>query len=57
MKDVEKIIGEINGTMTLSSMPLTEEDKERLRMCITGEASADEMVKQLVEKYSQKTEV
>ena len=56
MENIEEIIAEINGTMAIEGMPLTEEDKERLRMCITGEASADEMVKQLVKKYTQKKE-
>ncbi len=52
MKDTEKIIGEINGTMAMEGMPLTEDDKNMLRKCITGEISSDEMVKRLVKQYT-----
>lgn len=52
MRDVEKIIGEINGTMAIEGMPLTEEDREMLRECITGKTSYDDMVKKLVQKYT-----
>ena len=52
MKDVEKIIGEVNGTMAMEGMPLTDQDKDRLRECITGETSYDEMVRRLVKKHT-----
>lgn len=52
MDHVEKLIGEINGTMAIEGMPLTEQDKARLRECITGKTSYDEMVKRLVKKHT-----
>lgn len=52
MRDVEKIIDEVNGTMAIEGMPLTEEDREMLRECITGKTSYDDMVKKLVLKYT-----
>lgn len=52
MKDVEKIIGEINGTMAIEGMPLTDQDKERLRECLSGKTSFDDMVKRLVKKHT-----
>ena len=52
MKDVEKIIGQVNGTMAMEGMPLTEQDKDRLRECITGKTSYDEMVRRLVQKHT-----
>jgi hypothetical protein len=52
MKDVEKIIGEVNGTMAIEGMPLTDQDKDRLRECITGKTSYDEMVRRLVKKHT-----
>ena len=36
MKDVEKIIGEVNGTMAMEGMPLTDQDKDRLREYISS---------------------
>ena len=52
MKDVEKLIDQVNGTMAMEGMPLTDDDKERLRECITGKTSYDEMVKRLVKKHA-----
>lgn len=52
MKDVEKIIGEVNGTMAMEGMPLTEDDRQMLRKCISGDVSTDEMVKRLVKQYT-----
>ncbi len=52
MKDVEKMIGQVNGTMAMEGMPLTEQDKDRLRECITGKTSYDEMVRRLVQKHT-----
>jgi hypothetical protein len=52
MSDIEKIIGDINGSMAIEGMPLTEDDKDMLRECITGKVSSDEMVKRLIKQYS-----
>lgn len=52
MDRVERIIGEVNGTMAIEGMPLTADDKARLRECITGKTSYDEMVKKLVKKHT-----
>lgn len=52
MKNVEQIIGEVNGTMAMEGMPLTDQDKDRLRECITGKTSYDEMVRRLVKKHT-----
>jgi 2'-5' RNA ligase len=45
-----------NGTMAIEGMPLTDEDKERLRLVLSGDVTADEMVQQLAEKYRAKGE-
>ncbi len=50
MKNSEETIRDINGTMTIEGMPLTEEDKVTLQKCITGKVSSDEMVKRLVKQ-------
>ena len=38
--------------MAMEGMPLTEQDKDRLRECIIGETSYDEMVRRLVKKHT-----
>ena len=52
MKDIERIIGDINGTMAIEEMPLTDGDKDCLRECLTGKTSYDEMVNRLVKKHT-----
>lgn len=51
MRDVEKIIGEINGTMAIENMPLTQEDREMLRRCLTGKSTTEEERNRLIKKY------
>jgi hypothetical protein len=50
-RDSERLIGEVNGTMAMEGMPLTDEDKDRLRLILRGEVTADEMVRRLVAKH------
>ena len=49
--DPDRVIGMVNGTMAIENMPLTNEDKGRLRAILNGEMTADEMVRQLVAKH------
>lgn len=52
MEKADKIIDEINGTMAMEGMPLTDEDRDMLRECITGKTTPDEMVRRLVKHYT-----
>ncbi len=52
MKDIEKIIRKVDGNMSIEGMPLNEEDKERIRECLTEKVSFDDMTKQLIDKYT-----
>ena len=49
--DTDRVIGMVNGTMAIEYMPLTHEDRGRLRAVLSGEVTADEMVRQLVAKH------
>jgi hypothetical protein len=55
MQDVEQRIREVNATMAMEGMPLTDEDKQRLRDIFEGKTTADETVRKLVLKHRQKT--
>lgn len=39
MKDIEQIIKEVSGTMAMEGVDLREEDKERIRVCLSNEIS------------------
>lgn len=51
MSDTERIISNVNATMSMEGMPLTEVDKRRIAECIEGKKSFDAVVKEIVEYY------
>lgn len=54
MRDIEQKIREVNGTMAIEGMPLTDRDKENMRAVLRGEISFDEMRKQILAEYKPK---
>ncbi len=55
MRDIEQTVREVNGTMAIEGMPLTDEDKERLRSILRGEISYDAAIRAIIDKYSAKS--
>lgn len=51
MSDIERIISNVNATMSMEGMPLTENDKIRIAECIEGKKSFDAAVREIVEHY------
>ncbi|MCC8131377.1 MAG: antitoxin VbhA family protein [Ruminococcus sp.] len=49
----DRIIANVNATMAMEGMPLTDEDKARLRLCLNGEKTFEETVEELVRMYTQ----
>ena len=52
MSDIEKIIREVDSSMTMEGLPLTSEDKERIRMYLTDPSVLDRLVEDIIEKYA-----
>ena len=50
-RDTEQIIREVNATMAMEGMPLTDEDKERLRDIFNGSTTVESTVQSLVQKH------
>lgn len=50
-KTDEKMIAQVNASMSIEGMPLRVEDKTRLRDCMEGKRSFSACRKELVEKY------
>jgi hypothetical protein len=48
--DVENIIENIDFSMKMEDMPLTEQDKSRLRNCLTGKEDVDKVLQETIEK-------
>ena len=51
MKEIEKIIEQTNASMAMESMPLTNEDKDRIRGCIGNERKVEETIATLIKKH------
>lgn len=54
MRDIEQKIREVNATMAMEGMPLTEADKEDLQTVLRGEISFEEMKKRILADYQPK---
>ncbi|OCN03302.1 hypothetical protein A7X67_13180 [Clostridium sp. W14A] len=52
MNNIEKLIDEVNGTMSIEGMPLTPADRERIRLCAGDEKKVEETIAELVRKHS-----
>lgn len=51
MRDIEKIIKEVNGTMTIEGMPLTEKEKEDMRSVLRGDTTFRAMREKIIAEY------
>jgi hypothetical protein len=50
---IERTIQDINFTMSMENMPLTEQDKQRIRDCLSGKLDIDEVLRQTIAKHTQ----
>jgi len=50
--DMENVIDNIDFSMTMEDMPLTNEDKNRLRDCLNGKLDIDKIIKETVKKHT-----
>ena len=49
--DSEYIIGNIDFTMSMEDMPLTNENKDEMQKCIDGIIDLDKLISETVNKY------
>ena len=52
MKDIEKIIREVNGTMAIEGMPITKADEDRIRNCLRDNDKYEKTLHELVKKHT-----
>ncbi|MDT3701305.1 MAG: hypothetical protein RO469_18045 [Thermincola sp.] len=52
MKDLEKLIDEVNGSMSMEGMPLTKTDKDRIRQCAGNDELVEKAIAELVKKHT-----
>ncbi len=51
MSETDRIIANVDATMSMEGMPLTDNDKERIRLCVDGKKSFETAVDELVRQY------
>lgn len=54
MSKNDRIINNINATMSMENMSLSKEDKERLRDCLEGKVSYEDEIDKLIKQYIHK---
>lgn len=52
MSDVERIIDNVNATMEMENMPLTNENKLLLKSYLEGQISFGDALNNLISKYT-----
>ncbi len=49
----QQIIKNVNGTMALEGMPLTDEDTQRIADILDKKITSEEAIQQIIEKHKQ----
>lgn len=52
VKSIDAIIKEVNGTMAIEGMPLTDEDKSRIRACLRNNEKFNSAIVELLAKHT-----
>jgi predicted pyridoxine 5'-phosphate oxidase superfamily flavin-nucleotide-binding protein len=50
--DVENVVENIDFSMKMEDMPLTNEDKNRLRNCLNGTVDVDKILQEIIKKHT-----
>ena len=51
MSEIERIINEVDSSMSMEGLPLTSEDKERISICLNNPKMLDSMISELLKKH------
>lgn len=52
MSEAEKIIREVDSSMAMEGMPLTDDDKERIKLCLENPSRANDILQMLLRKHT-----
>ena len=51
MSEIERIINEVDSSMSMEGLPLTKADKERISVCLNNPKMLDNMISKLLKKH------
>ncbi len=52
MSEIERIINEVNSSMAMEGLILTNEDKSRIESCLLNSESFDSLIESLINKHT-----
>ena len=52
MSEIEKIVIEVDSSMAMEGLPLTEEDKNRIKYCLENPNTVDQLIQELLQKHT-----
>ncbi len=52
MRDMEKLIEQVDGSMSMEGMPLTQIDKDRIRHCAGNNKLVEKTIDKLIKKHT-----
>ncbi len=52
LKDIDKIIKEVDGSMSIEGMSLNQEDKDRIRECLIEKITFEDMKREIIKKHT-----
>lgn len=52
LKDIERIIREVDSTMAMEGLPITTEDRNRIRFCLRDDSKFNKTIAELIEKHT-----
>ena len=52
MSEIERIVREVDSSMAMEGLPLTVEDKDRIRRCLSEPSSLEQTIGSLLRKHT-----
>ena len=52
MSEIEKIVIEVDSSMAMEGLSLTEEDKNRIKYCLENPNIVDQLIQDLLQKHT-----
>ena len=52
MSEIERIVREVDSSMAMEGLPLTVEDKDRIRRCLSEPSSLEQTIGGLLRKHT-----
>lgn len=52
MSEIERIINQVDSSMAMEGMPLTQEDRKRIEACLNNPGRLNEMIADILKKHT-----